>query len=310
MRDLLNKLQSIDDVEIDEAPLPPEWDKQVFTPQQSYKKRIDYAVARAQKLGKGSSRTAFDIEYQGRPTVLKVAHNAKGMAQNGAEASVLDDGYIESIGITIPLIDYDEEHNPPVWIHTEKAAKVREKQLCSIMKCGTLFNLIKLARINVGELNFSYSQTLDDIRQQYKLSDDDVETLEEYVNLVSDLANSNNDLLLVDFMFAGNWGLYNGNPVIVDVGFTTQVRNAHYIRESRDNKMRDKRNNELTKNKMDKNLKIQEWWDTNIKICSEENIITSTMLWSKFKKENPNAPKEKIEEESFFEALSLSNIAN
>jgi hypothetical protein len=248
MRDILNKLQSIDDIEMDEAPLPPEWDKEVFkpdwnkgvkTPNQVYKERIKYAVERAQKLGKGSSRTAFDIEYEGRATVLKVAHNAKGMAQNAAEASVLNDGYIESIGIVIPLIDYDEEHNPPVWIHTEKATKATQKQLCSIMKCGTLENLITLVKINVGELMYSYTRTLDEIRQQYKLSDDDVETLEEYVNLVSDLSTGKKDLLLADFTLPGNWGLYNGNPVIVDVGFTTGVRQAHYFRENRDNKMRD-----------------------------------------------------------------------
>ena len=71
---------------ISEAPLPPEWDKSVFTPNVAYKKRIDYAVERAHRLGRGSSRTAVEIMYEGRATVLKVAHNIKGMAQNAAEA--------------------------------------------------------------------------------------------------------------------------------------------------------------------------------------------------------------------------------
>lgn len=88
---------------ISEAPLPDDWDKAVYTPQTSYKKRIDYAVAKAQKLGKGSSRTAFTVTYEGRPTVLKVAHNIKGMAQNEAEAELLSDGYLSGIGIMIPI---------------------------------------------------------------------------------------------------------------------------------------------------------------------------------------------------------------
>jgi hypothetical protein len=44
--------------------------------------------------------------------------------------------------------------------------------------------------------------------------------------------------------------------------------------------------NELTQNKIDKNLKIQEWWENNVVVCDNENIITSTSLWSKFKKDN------------------------
>jgi hypothetical protein len=62
--------------------------------------------------------------------------------------------------------------------------------------------------------------------------------------------------------------------------------------------------NELTKNKLDKNLKIQEWWDANITICSEENIITSTVLWSKFKKENKLYVEEnKITVDSFKDCI-------
>ena len=38
---------------ITEAPLPTDWDAGVYTPAQSYKKRIDYAVAHAGKLGAG-----------------------------------------------------------------------------------------------------------------------------------------------------------------------------------------------------------------------------------------------------------------
>lgn len=218
------------DTVVDEAPLPDEWDKTVFTPQNSYKRRIDYAVARAQKMGKGSSRTAFTIEFDGRPTILKVAHNAKGMAQNEAEASILSDPQVPRI--VIPIIDYDEEHNQPVWIHTEQAVKATEKTLCNIMKCGTLKNLVTLAGIDSGYDNYGkypYSQVLNNIRLKYKLSDDDVDTLEEYVNDLSNLY-SGFDIELIDFTRAANWGLYNGQPVVIDIGYTTDVRAAHYHR--------------------------------------------------------------------------------
>ena len=223
------KIREIIRENITEAPLPAEWDKTVYTPAQSYKKRIDYAVARAQKLGTGSSRVAFDIPYQGRNTVLKVAKNAKGMAQNQAEASLLEDGYIQSLGIAIPLIDYDEEHAQPVWIHTEKAMKASAKQLCDIMKCGKLEWLVNAAK---------YAQTgrgqdhNDDVMKLYRddgypaYAQNNLDIFHEYVDLLQELYGF--EVNLDDFSRPANWGLYNGQPVIIDLGFTQEVAKQHY----------------------------------------------------------------------------------
>lgn len=210
-----------------EAPLPAEWDQTVFTPATSYKKRIEYAVARAQRLGTGSSRTAFEIQYDGRPTVLKVAHNRKGMAQNAAESELLDDGYLKTLGIVIPLIDYDEDHTQPVWLHLEKAQKASEKQLCELMKCGKLAWLVDAAM---------YAQTgkgsdhKADIIQLY--GDDDVlETFHEYVDSLQELHSFK--INLNDYRRAANWGIFNGSPVVIDLGFTYDVAKQHYgLRES------------------------------------------------------------------------------
>jgi hypothetical protein len=203
-----------------EAPLPTEWDAAVYTPAQSYKRRIDYAVARAQKLGAGSSRVAFDIPYQGRATVLKVAKNARGMMQNEAEADLLSDGYLNQLGIIIPLIDYDEEHAEPVWIHVEKAQKASQKQLCDLMRCGKLEWLVNAAK---------YAQTgrgqdhNDDVVKLY--GKESLETFHHYVDLLQELYGF--DVQLDDFSRAANWGLYNGSPVIIDMGFTKAVA-SHY----------------------------------------------------------------------------------
>jgi len=208
-----------------EVPLPSDWDKTVFTPQQSYKKRIDYAVARAQRLGSGSSRKAFIIDYDGRQTVLKIAFNKKGMAQNEAEAAILDDYYAQGLDILIPLIDYDEDHDQPVWIHTEMAKKTTPKQLCQLMKCPSLHVLIQHANLIVHGKNASTFQQM--LRDTYKLSDDDIETFMEYSDKLTDLSNSF-DVNLNDFTRAANWGLYNGNPVLLDIGFTHSVASDHY----------------------------------------------------------------------------------
>ena len=209
---------------ITETPLPDDWDKTVFTPQQSYKKRLEYAIARAQKLGKGSSRTTVEIEYEGRQTALKVAHNKKGAAQNAAEASILDDGYVRQLGITIPIIDYDEQHAEPTWIHMEKAQKATEKTLCALLKTPSLNTLIDCAVYTMmGEDNDSIVEY---VRTNFP-NEDDVQTFLEFSDALMDLSH-NFKLNLADFRRAANWGIYNGSPVLIDVGFTEEVKKKHY----------------------------------------------------------------------------------
>jgi hypothetical protein len=181
-------------------------------------------------MGKGSSRTAFEIEYEGRPTILKVAHNVKGMAQNKEEASILDGWYVQDLGIAIPIIDYDEEHDQPVWIHMEKAQKVSEKKLCDLMKCGTLRLLVTMAFASTGNRNIevSHQDVIDTLKAApYNYSDDDIELCEEYAQALTELA-VNHDVGLWDFVRTANWGLFNGKPVVVDVGYTDAVHAAHY----------------------------------------------------------------------------------
>ena len=45
--------------------------------------------------------------------------------------------------------------------------------------------------------------------------------------------------------------------------------------------------NEMVKNESEKNVKIKEWWDLNIEIDeNSDNKLTSTEIWTKFKKDN------------------------
>jgi hypothetical protein len=206
---------------ISEAPLPGDWDKEVYTPQTSFKKRMEYAIARAQKMGRGSSRTAFIIEYQGRPTILKVAHNRKGMAQNEAEARILSDRYVSNI--VIPIIDYDEDHDYPTWIHTEKAEKATEKQLCQLLKTPSLMDLVTYARYNIN----GDSTTRFDAYIRKTISDNDMQIFYEHVDAITELY-TNFNVNVADFAWKQNWGIFNGRPVVIDVGYTEEVIKQHY----------------------------------------------------------------------------------
>lgn len=217
---------------IQEMPLPADWDQAAFTQgQSSFKSRLAYAVERAKKLGAGSSRVALSIEFQGRPTALKVAKNSRGLAQNAEEVRWLDDGYIGNLDIVIPLIDYDKAHPQPLWMQTEQATRATEKQLCNIMKCTSLQELVNVAK-NIANVQtpsqyYSHSKTLERMRASGKYSEDDLDTFTDYANEVADLLG-NTDLEAADLTRASNWGIFNGRPVVIDLGFTESVSNQYY----------------------------------------------------------------------------------
>lgn len=208
---------------LSETPLPTDWDSAVYNPVTSFKKRIEYTVAKAQKLGKGSSRTTFEIEYQGRPTVLKIAHNKKGAAQNEEEVRILDDYYIKGAGITIPLIDYDDNHTYPTWIHLEKATKVNKKTLCNLLKTP---NLDTLVEFTYARFHYQNTVTVNKINSYLKdtlhYTDEDINTFHIYSDKLYMLHDSF-ELELNDFRIINNWGVYNGHPIIIDLGFTKTV---------------------------------------------------------------------------------------
>ena len=116
----MNFLQSL----LLETPLPDDWDSNIFKTEIPFNVQLEYAKERVEEVGRGSSRVAFLILYEGRKTVLKIAMNHKGLAQNEAEAAILSDPLVKRYGMFIPLIDYDDSNSQPTWIHTEYAKPV------------------------------------------------------------------------------------------------------------------------------------------------------------------------------------------
>ena len=193
---------------LQEHPIPDDWDKDIFNDRVPFKARVEYAKARAVQIGKGSSRVAFEIPYQGRKTVLKVAlSSAKGLGQNEEEANLLSDWYVQKIGNVIPLIDYDERNPRPTWIHTEYATKITQKQL------EKYFGGIPMWEIT----NHLKSRVARGGRPISPLPDHVVEN--ENFQMLEDLV-INSGVNAGDLGHKANWGLYKGTPVIIDLGYT------------------------------------------------------------------------------------------
>lgn len=207
-----------------ENPPPADWDLSTFT--KSFKKQIDYCIERAAKLGAGSSRVVFEVEFEGRPTALKVAKNAKGLAQNVVESDW--SLYRSNPDIIIPLIDFDEENDPPRWIHQEKASKITGP----IFKSMTGFEFEHFGKMlkaheedRTGRLrrqNFPMDFTKD-VPQEVidEISEDGL-----YYDVTDMMANY--DIMADDLTRLDNWGVYKGSPVIIDMGASVSVIATHY----------------------------------------------------------------------------------
>jgi len=203
-----------------EAPLPDDWDKSKYKQNVPFAQRVRYAQERAAKIGTGSSRIAFEIEYEGRATILKIAKNKKGIAQNEYESQMFGDYYLTDMGITIPMIDFDEENNPPTWIHVEKAEKMKPTQFKQFFNGLTPDEAIHLVKFMTGKWNIRVDE---ETQARYEEIYEENETLNSLVDLVG-----NYDIEPADFTRLANWGIYKNQPVIIDVGASTEIIKQHY----------------------------------------------------------------------------------
>lgn len=206
-----------------EEPLPDSWDKEVFTKATPFTKIVKYATERAKKIGTGSSRIAFEIFYKGRPTILKIAKNKKGIAQNVEEARIMSDSALSDI--VIPCIDYDTENGEDDirWLHMEKAEKASESKLCKLINVESLYQLTLAANTNYKWRDLHISE----IKEFNNQDEDKIEIAMNYVDKLSELQNDF-DIEVSDFSRSANWGIYKGEPVVIDIGFTSYTKENFY----------------------------------------------------------------------------------
>ena len=222
---------------VTEAPLPPDWDPEQLNLRQTFKNRLKYALDRAKRLGGGSSRVAMIIDYEGRPTALKVAKNLKGLAQNEAEIEILEDFYVGQLPIVIPLIDYDKANKRPVWLQTEIAKKVQAPTLMKMLHTPSMWLLTNQVRNITGnrkphemddaKLKKVYFETHNNL---WKPTEEDYKIFRQYAEELAELVSSST-LETGDLQSPANWGIYNGRPVVIDLGFTGETKGLYGYKE-------------------------------------------------------------------------------
>ena len=195
--------------------------KENFLPElsniKSFAGRIKYANENLTRIGSGSGRIVYDIDGQ---RVLKLAKNAKGVAQNEAEAGA---GYYrDTQHIVTEIFDSAEDDS---WLLSEKGKKVTEnriKQLTGIPSLNDLYYFLK-NEINQNKGRgtvFSQTPEMKEFFWENEFSSDLINFAVNYSQSVGDMGRPS------------SYGevLRDGQPSIVltDYGLNDEVYNTHY----------------------------------------------------------------------------------
>lgn len=187
------------------------FDVKTFKQLPSFAARVKYAKSKLPQLGTGSSRTTFDM---GNDKVLKLAKNAKGIAQNGTEA----DGYVQQSGVAAKVYDSDVED---LWLISDRVDGITQKEFERLL--GIPFKVYCQAILT------HEADVRGNSRSARYLTPEQMEPLweNEFINGIFDLMGSM-ELMGGDLTRLGSYGKCRGNLMLRDAGLTKTVMNEHY----------------------------------------------------------------------------------
>jgi hypothetical protein len=184
----------------------------------SFVEKIRYCNTHLKRIGSGSARIVYDIDGY---SVLKLAKNRKGLAQNEVEC----DSYLQNYDVVARIYDYDEKKY--LFIEMEKAQKLTKNKFKEINKFS-FDNYIKVLSNAIRENNgYKPKHVIDEnIISVIKNSDffsDITKLIFEY------------DLPFGDLGRLSTYGIVkdrdgNNRLVLVDYGLTKYVYEEFYTR--------------------------------------------------------------------------------
>ena len=213
------------------ANYPQSFNMDTFKSLNSYNKKIKYCNDNLQRIASGSSRIVYKIDDA---TVLKLAKNQKGLAQNEAETQYRDDMYAPNIFAEV--YDNDEKF---YWIEMQLARKAKPTDFKRLTGYDfkTFQNFVTYsAQQYLPRRSYGFS-----VPSEYKQLFDS----EEFQNMVWDnpdnVFNQTNEYLTSyqiekygDVQRISSWGVvkdkHDGTDklVLIDYGLTDDIFNQYY----------------------------------------------------------------------------------
>lgn len=174
---------------------------------ETYNARKNYAERNLKHLSSGSSRIVYLTPSK---TILKMAKNDKGIAQNKAEANPeMKSKYLN------PIISCAKNH---AWLETHYLDKINEGEF------------EKMTGLKFGDFGDSLRYGLKDVS-----GNKDIEKPENFEKVAkSDIYKELRDigekfkLLPGDIARISSWGTKDGRPVLIDAGLTRDIFDEFY----------------------------------------------------------------------------------
>lgn len=215
-QELIQLIQEIVEQALEEATYPEGFDVVAFKALPTFAARVRYVKERLPKIATGSARAVFTIDPD---TVLKVAMNEKGKAQNDVEADIGRQS-------NYPVARVYEVGDGGVWIEMEKAIKATPrvfKQLAGVdlktFDAVTTYYGAEMRGLNSWRVAKPVSYD--------ELTSGDNEFINSILSLMADY-----DMPAGDIARISSWGVVNreGKPtlVLIDFGLTNGVWNDFY----------------------------------------------------------------------------------
>ena len=187
------------------------FDLDKFLKMTTFAAQIRYANANLQRLASGSARIIYVIDDN---TVLKLAKNIKGIAQNEAENSLSND-YMVPENIIAKVLEADEKDR---WIVMERAKKIGKARFRQLMDGIDIDEFYSYLYNNSGNTDKQFRRP---VKDQEKLDNNEfAQDLLEFIN--------NFDFQIGDFARPSSFGEIDGRLVITDYGLTKDVYQTHY----------------------------------------------------------------------------------
>lgn len=172
----------------------------------TFRARKRYAERNLKRLSSGSSRLVY---LTSKGTILKLAKNEKGLAQNKAESNPkMKSKYLNKI------LRYAKNN---VWIETEKLEKIKAKQFEEMT--GVDFQLFSDA-ISYGLKDVAGTT------HEKPVDFDEVKGSDVYKEMLS--LGKKFKLMPGDMARISSWGTLKGQPILIDAGLTREVYDEFY----------------------------------------------------------------------------------
>jgi len=191
------------------------FDLDLFLDMNSFASKIRYANEKLRRIAQGSARIIFEIDDK---NVLKLAKNAKGIAQNEVERSLSND-YMVPKEIIAQVSESDENDR---WIVMERAKKISTGRFKTLMDGVSLSDFYQYMKIHTdNRLGRGYWEVSPEVEE--KLNEN--EFAQDIIEMIQ-----NFNLETGDFRRPSSFGEIDGRLVITDYGLTQEVYKKHYDR--------------------------------------------------------------------------------